>query len=77
MENTKANTKRKYKRERRFDSAVTVSISQAMRTDLERLADADNLGLAAVLRRCLDAGLPRVKEASRKRRTRTGTAARQ
>lgn len=73
-----ANEKRKYKRESRYSGGpVTVCITSVMRADLERMADADNVGLAAVLRRCLEAGLPRVKEAARKRRTRGGESTRQ
>lgn len=72
------NTKRKYKRERRYTAGtVTVSITAEMRRDLDRLADADNAGLAVTLRRCLAAGIPRVKEAARKRRMRAGTSTRQ
>ena len=70
--------RRTYKRESRYAGGpITVCVTLAMRADLERIADLDNVGLAAVTRRCLEAGLPRVKEAGRKRRTRSGKAASQ
>lgn len=65
--------RRKYRRERRYGvRTVTVALTEDIRRDMEREADRDNVSLASMLRRALDVGWPRVKEAARKRRTRSG-----
>ena len=64
-----ANEKRKYRRATRFSGMpLTIGLEPDLRRDLEREAERDGLSLADLARQCLKAGLPRVKEASRKRR---------
>lgn len=68
-----ATKKRKYRRETRFSGQpLTIGLEPDFRRDLEREAERDNLSLADLARQCLKAGLPRIKEANRKRRTRDG-----
>ena len=63
-------TERRYRREARYSTQLRVTVEPAMAAALEAEADAAGLSVSAVIRDAVARGLPLVKDARRKRRSR-------
>ena len=58
--------KRQYRRDRRFVRSVSVSLSPETTAAIESLSDKYGLAKGVILRKCIENGLPRVKDGMRK-----------
>ena len=63
-------TERRYRREARYSTQLRVTVEPATAASLEAEADAAGLSVSAVIRDAVARGLPLVKDARRKRRSR-------
>ena len=72
---TDSTKRRTYRRASIYGRAVAVKLKPEVLADVERTADRQGLSLAELLRQCVEAGLPLVRERLRKRSQRAQQAA--
>lgn len=76
MDNSADKTKRRiYRRASIYGRAVAVKLRPETLLDVERLADKHGLSLAELMRQCVGAGLPLVRERLRKAQARGKSSA--
>ena len=57
-----------YRRESRYTKSVTVALEPAMLSSLETAAESWKLPVSGVVRMCVEAGLPKLRERMRSRK---------
>ena len=65
-------TRRRYRRETRFAPSRSINFDPSADAALVAAADADDTSVAAVVRACVDRGLPLLRDARRKRKRSRG-----
>lgn len=60
--------RRTFTRERRYDAHLTVTVPRATVDAVTAVADLADTSVSAIVRACIDRGLPLVRDSARKRR---------